>query len=55
MMDVKVDVELEVRPSSEAGSGIKEIGSSLLTARIFKNMFECAVGADLIISAQLNS
>lgn len=54
MMGVKVGVELEVRPSSEAGSGVKEIGNSLLMARISKNMFECAVGTDLIISAQLN-
>lgn len=54
MMDVKINVELEVRPSSEAGLEVKEIGNSLLMARISKNTFECAVGTDLIISAQLN-
>lgn len=53
-MNAKVDAELEVRPSSEAGSGAKEIGSSLLMARISKNTFECAVGTDFVISAQLN-
>lgn len=52
-MDVKVDVELEVRPSSEAGSGVKKIGNSLLIARVSKNRFECTVGTDLIMSAQL--
>lgn len=53
-MDVKVDVELEVTPSSEAGSGVMEIGNSLLMARISKNTFECRVGTDLIISAELS-
>lgn len=40
-MDVEVDVEVEVRPSSEAGN-------SLLMATISKNTFECTVGTDLL-------
>lgn len=52
--DVNVDVELEVRHSSEAGSGVKEIGNSLLLFKISKNTFEYAVGTALLISSQLN-
>lgn len=47
-------MELEVRSSSESGSGFKEIDNSLLKVRISKNMPECEVGTDLIISVQVN-
>lgn len=38
MTDVKADMELEVKFSSESGSGFKEIGNYLLKVRISKKM-----------------
>lgn len=51
---VKVDMELEARPASEAASRMKEIGKSLLMVRISRDTSECDVGIHLRISAQLN-
>lgn len=51
---VKVDMELEARPASEAASGMKETGKSLLMVRISRDTSECDVGIHLRISAQLN-
>lgn len=48
---VKVDMELEARPASEAASRMKETGKSLLMVRISRDTSECDVGIHLMISA----